>query len=161
MKNLVAIAVVTLVMAMGTSMSAQSPSQQFGIGAIIGGMNAVTAQYALSPAFHLGAGLGLELRDGNTNLQFSPYAKFIFAGSKELKPFLLGVFSIGSSSSGVTGVEGTTSTALNFGGGVEYFVTPNFGIWAGVIVLNLPLSPTGSKVGFGILSPSLGAEWFL
>lgn len=161
MKKVVAIAVVALVLVMGTQLKAQSPSQQFGIGAMVGGMNAVTAQYALSPAFHLGAGLGLELRDGNSFVSFAPYAKFIFAGSKELKPFLLGIFSINSSSSGQTGVEGSTSTALNFGGGVEYFVTPNFGIWAGIVVLNLPLSPSGSKVGFGILSPTVGAEWFL
>lgn len=161
MKKVVAIAVVALVLVMGTQMKAQSPSQQFGLGALVGGLNGVTAQYALSPAFHLGAGIGLELRDGNTNLSFSPYAKFIFAGSKELKPFLLGMFSISSNSSGVTGVEGTTSTALNFGGGLEYFITPNFGFYAGMIVLNLPLSPSGSKVGFGILSPFVGGEWFL
>lgn len=156
MKKLVAVTLVALVMAMGTSMNAQSPSGQFGVGVIVGELSGAQIQYAISPAVHVGTALGLELRDGNTNLGFSPYVKFIFAGSKELKPFLLGSFQILSLAG-----EGSTRTALNFGGGAEYFITPNFGVWGGIVVLNLPLSPSGSKVGFGILSPAAGLEWFL
>lgn len=155
MKKVVAIVIVALVMTMGTTMNAQSPSGQFGVGITVGGLNGAQVQYAISPAFHVGAGLGLELRDGNTGIAFAPYGKFIFAGSKEFKPFLIAILSIASYSG-----SSSTSTALNLGGGGEYFITPNFGLWGGIVVINIPFSPTGSKVGFGILSPTAGVEWF-
>lgn len=124
MKKVVSISIVALVMAMGTTItSAQSPDRQFGVGVTVGGMTGAQLQYAITPAVHVGAGIGLELRDGNTFLAFSPYGKFIFAGSKEFKPFLIAIFSISSMT------EGTTSTSLNFGGGAEYFITPNFGLF--------------------------------
>jgi len=159
MKKVVAVALVAFVLAMGTTMNAQSPDKQFGIGGVVGGVSAAQIQYAISPAFHLGAFLGLQIQ-GSTQLVFGPYGKFIFAGSKELKPFVFANLMISSTSTGGTNSVSSTSTGLNFGAGAEYFITPNFGFWAGITVLSLPLSPSGQDVGFGILAPSIGGEWF-
>ena len=156
MKNLFLVLIAFVMMSGAAMVSAQSPSGQVGVGASIGwhdiGGHVV---YAIDPAFHVGTQFGLLISDGNTQLTFAPYGKFLFKGSKELKPFLIGQLFISSSS-----VSGSSTTGLIFGGGAEYFITDRFGLFAQLAVLRIPFSPTGSKVSFGIATPAIGAEWF-
>lgn len=156
MKKFFLVLIAAVMMSGAATVSAQSPSEAFGLGASLGWYDAGGhVVYAITPAVHVGTQFGLLISDGNTNLTFAPYGKFLFSGSKELKPFVIGQFFISSSS-----VEGSSSTGLLFGGGAEYFITPHFGLFAQIAVLRLPFSPSGSKVSFGLATPSIGAEWF-
>ena len=156
MKKFFLVLVAAVMMSGAATVSAQSPSEAFGLGASLGWYNAGGhLVYAITPAVHVGTQFGLLISDGNTELTFAPYGKFLFKGTKELKPFVIGQFFISSSS-----VEGSSSTGLLFGGGAEYFITSNFGLFAQIAVLRLPFSPSGSKVSFGLATPAIGAEWF-
>ena len=139
-----------------TMVSAQSPSGQLGVGASIGwydiGGHVV---YAIDPAFHVGTQFGLLISDGHTQLTFAPYGKYLFKGSKELKPFLIGQLFLTSST-----VSGSSTTGLTFGGGAEYFITDHFGVFAQIAVLKVPFSPSTQYVTFGIATPAIGVEWF-
>ncbi|MCX6140590.1 MAG: hypothetical protein NTX15_07165 [Candidatus Kapabacteria bacterium] len=158
MKKIFLVLLATVMMAGAGTVSAQSPDQAFGIGASIGWYgNGGHLVYAISPAIHVGTQFGLLISDGSTQLTFAPYGKFLFKGTKELKPFLIGQFAIQSNSA--TNVTSATSTGLTFGGGAEYFITSNFGIFAQIAVLSIPFN-TGSVVSFGIATPAIGAEWF-
>lgn len=159
MKKVLAIAFAAATMAVGAS--AQSPDQQFGIGATVGSINGAQVQYAISPAFHLGTMVGLSIEDGGTSFSFGPYGKFILAGSKEFKPYILGQLAImrAPSTDGFGNSTSTTRTRLLAGAGAEYFITPNFGLFATVPVLSLPFED-GATVSFGILAPTVGVEWF-
>lgn len=161
MKKVVSAVLVAVVLMLGANKaSAQSPSEQFGFGGYVsgGGISAFQIQYAFTPAFHLGTGIGLAFQGGGSTVIFAPYGKFIFAGQKELKPYLQA--SIVIASFGTTNSTNSTSTSLNLGGGAEYFITPNFGTFLGMTVVSLPLSPSGDPA-FGFLMPTLGVEWFL
>jgi len=159
MKKVLAIAFAAATMAVGAS--AQSPDGQFGIGATAGYVNGAQLQYAISPAFHLGTTIGLEITDGATGLVFGPYGKFILAGSKEFKPYILGQLAImrQSAKDGLGNTSSTTNTSLIAGAGAEYFITPNFGVFGTIPVLSLPFED-GATVSFGVLSPTVGIEWF-
>lgn len=140
--------------------SAQSPDRVFGIGVTAGQSLGGHVLYAVSPAVHVGTGFGLALQSsGGTSsnqVYFAPYGKFLFSGSKEFKPFILGQFII---TSGGSGENSSTGTALNFAVGGEYFITPRFGIQGMITVVNIGLSP--SSTAFGLLTPAVGVEWFL
>jgi hypothetical protein len=134
-----------------TTASAQSPSGQFGLGATVGDLTAAQIQYALDPAMHIGANVGLALQDGTNLLTFAPYFKFLMRGSKEFKPFFIGQFVIVSGG-------GATSTGLGIGAGAEYFISSDFGLFAQVTVLGVSFDPSVTR--FGVLTPRIGAEWF-
>jgi hypothetical protein len=158
MKKVFAIAFAAVTMAAGAS--AQSPDGQFGVGATVGSISGAQVQYAISPAVHIGTMIGLSIEDGGTSFSFGPYGKFILAGSKEFKPYVLGQLAIMRNSVTVGNVtSSTTTTSLVAGAGAEYFITPNFGVFATVPVLTLPFED-GATVSFGILSPTVGVEWF-
>ncbi len=157
MKRIFSVVCAAVLVASASTAYAQSPSEQFGFGASIGWFGAGGhLAYAITPAIHVGTQFGLDISDGNSDLTFAPYGKFILAGSKELKPFFIGQFIINSNSGG-----GDATTGLRFGAGAEYFVSKNLGIFAQIRVLDIPFSPSGSKVAFGIATPAIGAEWFL
>jgi len=171
MKKVVAVALVAFVLAMGTTMKAQSPDGQFGIGVALGTEGAVSGaqiQYAISPAFHIGSLVGISVADGNTAIGIAPYIKFIFAGSKEFKPYAKAEFVLMNSSVDLgTDTQSSTRTSMNLGFGGEYFVTPNVGIFGGVSVIMIPFEKDelplviARKVTFGILMPQVGIEWFM
>ncbi|CAN5403310.1 hypothetical protein BH10BAC6_BH10BAC6_07830 [soil metagenome] len=140
--------------------SAQSPDRVFGFGITAGQALGGHVLYAVSPAIHVGTGFGLALQSqggsSSNQVYLAPYAKFLFSGSKEFKPFVLGQFML---SSGGSGENTSTSTALNFAVGGEYFITPRFGIQGMFNVIQIGLSP--SSTAFGLLTPAVGVEWFL
>lgn len=162
MKSIATLALaIVLVLAGGTNASAQSPDGQFGVGATISpSLSAAQLQYAITPAVHIGAGLGFGTSDGNSQFVFAPYGKFILAGTKEFKPFALAQLAVirQSFSTGLS-TSSTTTTSLNLGGGAEYFITPNFGVFAAIPVIAIPFND-GAEMSFGILSPTIGVEWF-
>lgn len=159
MKKVFLVLMAAVMMSGAATMSAQSPSEAFGIGASLGWFGAGGhVVYAISPAIHVGTQFGLLISDGSTQLTFAPYGKFLFKGTKELKPFVIGQFAIQSNSASTAG--SATSTGITFGGGAEYFITSDFGIFAQIAVLNIPFN-TGSVVSFGIATPAIGVEWFL
>lgn len=154
MKNLLlSLAVATVALFSANTASAQSPSQALGLGVTVGDLSAVQISYALDPAIHIGTAFGLALTEGTNMITFAPYGKFLFKGSKTLKPFIQAQFLIVSGG-------GATNTGLGVGGGAEYFITPEFGIFGQFNVLNAGFGDNGTT-SFGVLMPRLGAEWFL
>jgi len=157
-KNLFVVIVAALTVLGTSNASAQSPSEQFGVGASIGWFGSGGhAVYAFNSSLHVGTQFGLLISDGNTNLTFAPYVKYLIGGSKTLRPFFIGQFYISSTTANSTTAS---STGLRFGGGAEYFIGNDFGIFAQIAILDLPFSPTGSAVSFGIATPAIGVEWF-
>jgi len=160
MKSFAAFAAAAVVTLFGASVaSAQSPSEQFGFGVSAGdGLVGGHAVYAVTPAVHIGTQLGLVLTDGNNQFVFAPYGKFLFKGPKELKPYVWAQFGIATGKM-VNGIS-STQTGLAFGGGAEYFATPNVGIFGQIAVLDIGFGTGGTTV-FGLISPRVGIEWFL
>jgi len=151
--------IVMVLLGVGVS-NAQSPSQTFGFGVTAGQSLGGHILYAISPAIHVGTGFGLALQSqggaSSNQVYFAPYGKFLLAGSKEFKPFIIGQFMIAS---GGSGDNTSTNTGLNFGVGGEYFITPRFGIQGMFNVIQIGLSP--SSTAFGLLAPAVGIEWFM
>lgn len=153
---LFALVVALLISAM--SSRAQSPDQQLGVGVVAGSMYGGYVAYAISPAFHLGTQLGIRIESNNNQFFFGPYGKFIFAGTAEFKPFILGQFSILTNAAFNDRGERTASTSLAFAPGAEYFITQHFGLWGAVTMLYLGFTPSVTQ--FGLLGGNVGAEWF-
>lgn len=169
MKKISAIALVALLLIVGSSkVSAQSPDGQFGVGVALGDVSGMQLQYAISPAFHIGTRAMLRIQDGNTGIELGPYVKFIFAGSKEFKPFVQAMLQFQNATVDLgTDTQSSTTTALNLGFGGEWFATPNLGIFGNISLVRIPFGgnddPLVDKeaVSFGILMPTVGVEWFL
>lgn len=156
-------AAISLCSAQGTSTGVartQSPDQQFGFGFTAGQALGGHAVYAVTPAVHVGTGFGIQLESNNNVVYFAPYCKILLKGTNELKPYFMANITI-MSGGGTQTTESTTSTAFNLGGGGEYFITPNFGLYGGLNVLALGLSPTPTRTLIGLLTPYVGIEWFL
>ncbi len=170
-----AVALVALCCLTGTALSqvnstgsGMSPDRQMGLGLTAGNSLGFHFAYALNPGFHIGTGFGIALSSrshgssstsGNT-IWFAPYAKFIFAGMKDMKPFLLGAFSIESGkSTAETNSVSATNTGLVIGGGAEYFVSRNLGIYGQLTVISLGFGDI-STTDIGLMRPQVGIEWF-
>ena len=133
---------------------AQSPDGQLGLGITTGSQLGGTISYAINPAFHLGTIVGFEAANNVNTIVLAPYGRFLFAGPNPfLKPFIQAQFSL------LKVGDAEATTAIGVGGGAEYFVNRNLGIYAGLTIFNLGLSPSGNT--FGLLSPQIGVEWFL
>lgn len=150
--------------------SAQTPDRMFGIGVVTGGsFGAVQLAYALSPSFHIGAGLGIDLAsqsvDGGSsttsnNIIFAPFARLILKGTKNFKPFFHGQFIVASGkvTIGQTS-QSQTRTALDFGGGAFYFPANDIGIFGQISVINLGFGDLSTS-DLGFHSGRIGAEWY-
>lgn len=158
--------------------SAQSPSEEIGVGVIVGdGYTGVQGAYAISPAIHVGVNLafasvsnsvtvsGTTTSSSSTEVMFGAYGKFLLKGTKEFKPYAFGNLLYGSTSQdrgdGVS--ESVSGINLWAGVGAEYFITSNFGVFAQIRIFDLPLTRTDghTKVTtIGIGQPSIGLEWF-
>ncbi len=169
MKKFTAALVVALFLVIGLStVKAQSPDGQFGVGVALGDISGAQIQYAISPAFHIGTRFGISVMDGNTGIGLGPYVKFIFAGSKEFKPYAMAMLSFQNSSVDLgSSTVSSTQTGVNLGFGGEYFITPNFGAFGGITLVNIPFEKNedplvaARKVSFGVLMPTIGVEWFM
>lgn len=169
MKKFTAAAIVALFLVVGmSSVKAQSPDGQFGVGVAMGDVSGAQIQYAISPAFHIGTRFGISIMDGNTGIGLGPYLKFIFAGSKEFKPYVQAMLSFQNTSVDLgPNTASSTQTGVNLGFGGEYFITPNFGAFGGITLVNIPFEKNedplvaSRKVSFGVLMPTIGIEWFM
>ena len=159
MKVICTLFAVALIMLTGVSTSsAQSPDGQFGVGIIAGSSYGGYLAYALTPAWHIGTGVGLRVQSNNNQFYVGPYAKFLMSGTKELKPFILAQFMIMSDAAVSDDGTATAATSLGFAAGAEYFITPNFGLAGSITVLSLGFTP--SVTTFGLMNGNLMAEWF-
>lgn len=152
------------------SASAQTPDRMFGIGVVTGvSFGAVQLAYALSPSFHIGAGLGIDLAsasaDGgasasSNNIVFAPFARLILKGTKDFKPFFHGQFIVASGKVTVgQTTQSQTKTALDFGGGAFYFPANDIGIFGQISVINLGFGDVSTS-DLGFHSGRIGAEWY-
>jgi hypothetical protein len=131
---------------------AQTPDRQVGIGISTSGAHVA---YAISPGFHVGTQFGIDMYSSNgvssNGITFAPFAKFILAGMKDMKPYFWGAF-------GVQSGGGKTTTGLSLGAGAEYFASRNIGVFGHVSVINVGFDPSYTHIG--IVFPQVGIEWF-
>jgi hypothetical protein len=73
-----------------------------------------------------------------------------------IRPYAVGQFAIASRST----AGNTSSTGINLGGGAQYWFSDKFGVYGQVNVLEVPISPSGQDISFGVLTPSIGLELF-
>lgn len=171
------------IFAFGTA-QAQTPDQQFGVG--INTTGSIYAAYALNPAIHIGLGFSYvststavstttgsqtsSIDVPSSELFVGPFAKFLFMGTPIFKPFVIGQFGYASGSvkDPTNNVTTTVSrSAILAGGGAEYFVSRNLGIYAQVQLLEFDLTAdedankvSRKNTSFGISNGAVGVEWF-
>jgi hypothetical protein len=164
---------------------AQSPDAALGIGvsmtpslSIAGAGSSVglfggTVSYALSPAFHIGTGIGAgvttfvsegDTTESITTYLFSPYARLLFMGNETFKPMVQAQLLVGSLQTDQSFMK------MTFAVGAEHFVNRNFGIYGNVRIVDFDISNSftaggetvdGKKLAnFGFMAPTLGIEWF-
>lgn len=149
----------------GQSATAQSPDKMFGLG-IVGGTNlGIEAVYAVTPAVHIGASVGLGLFSANgvskNSVIFGPFARFIFAGKKNFKPFLAAGFTLVSGdvhTLGLGGVASGSKSMVGFGGGAFYFPANDIDVFGQLTFVGIALDPSSTFIG--TLSPHAGVHWY-
>ncbi len=148
-----------------------SPESQFGFGVNNAGMH---IQYAISPAFHIGLNLNLDVNSQDslpsgsktTSYDFGPYFKFIFGG-EVVKPYAyasLGIIQPGTGRFVVTrrGISADlpeTEMEIRVAAGAEYFFNRNVGLYGHVNLASL-LIEDPAVTDFGLLGGVAGAEFF-
>ncbi len=149
------VAVAAMVVCSAATLFADGPKSGLGVGVNRGGpaTSGVQVQYAINHDFHVGTQVGFRISDG-TDITFAPYAKY-FLGGTTVRPYAYGQFAISSKS-----VAGTSTTGVNLGGGAQYWFSDKFGVYGQVSVFELPISPSGQDVSFGVLTPAIGLELF-
>lgn len=171
--RLLSIAAVAVMMIVGAgSLLAQgsiAPNQQFGIGVNTGGFQ---LQYALSPGLQIGLSTTIASASQDsisaTGYGVAPYVRFLLEG--KVNPFFEAGFEYAKISSDNFLVEGTSTSTIFVAFGLEYFVNPNFGIFAHGSLFNLQLASDvevlgttveqPSVVAFGFFEPVAGIEWY-
>jgi hypothetical protein len=127
-----------------------APSSQFGIGINTSGAQ---IQYAITPGIQIGADVGLagsSAEGSKLVLEIGPYGRFLLEG--KVNPFVQVGFSIRNQ-------DTTTSTSLYLAGGLEFFYSPNVGVFGTVNILNVPFAD-GAEKTYGLLKGGLGIEWY-
>lgn len=146
----------------GTSaLLADGPKTGLGVGLNMGWLGGGgQVQYAIMDDLHAGTQFGLRI-SGGTNLTFAPYVKY-FLGGSSFRPFAIAQFALSSSTTDATPLVAVTTSTSQFliGGGGQYWFSDKFGLFAQLSVLEIPISPTGQNVSFGLLTPSFGVEYF-
>lgn len=169
MKTFLAFAAATMFCAGSAwAQKASGPTEQYGFGATLAtpttevNLSGVQGQYALSNDLHVGAGLGLELASEGSFVSVIPYAKYLFAPMGGFRPYVSGQLTIQKlSSDNLAGnSDGDVRLAFVAGVGAEYFITNNVGLFVTMPVLTLPFRDNAT-VSFGLLSPTIGMEFFL
>lgn len=156
MKKGLFVAAAAMMVCSAATLFANGPKSGLGFGVNRGGpaTAGVQVQYAINQDLHVGTQFGFRISDG-TDITFAPYAKY-FLGGSQVRPYAIGQFAISSKS-----VAGTSTTGITLGGGAQYWISEKFGVYGQVSVVEIPISPSGQDVGFGILTPSIGLELFL
>lgn len=167
-KVLTIVAAVLMSAGIASAQRSAAPSERFGFGATLAiptaevSMSGAQGQYALNESFHVGAGIGLEIADAGTFFSLSPYAKYLMAPMGGVRPYVIGQLAVQriSAENFAGNTESTTNTTIVAGIGAEYFITDSFGVFATIPALILPFR-SGGAVSFGVLSPTLGIEFFM
>ncbi len=142
------------------------------------GLYGGTVSYAISPAFHVGTGIGLGVntfvsandtanaQESVTAYLFSPYARLLFMGNESFKPLVQAQLLIGSLQTDQSFMK------MTFGIGAEHFTSRNFGIYGIVRLVDFDISnkvqgatkgtsvDADKKANFGFMAPTIGVEWF-
>lgn len=154
MKKGLFVAAAAMMICSAATLFANGPKSGLGVGVSTGWFGSGgQVQYAINHDLHVGAQVGFSISDG-TDITFAPYAKY-FLGGSSFRPYAIGQFAISSRSTG-----NTSTTGVNLGGGAQYWISEKFGVYGQISVLELPISPSGQDVAFGILTPSIGLELF-
>lgn len=154
MKKGLFVAAAAMMICSAATLFANGPKNGLGVGVNTGWYGSGgQVQYAINHDLHVGAQVGFRISDG-TDITFAPYAKY-FLGGSTVRPYAIGQFAISSRS-----VGNTSTTGINLGGGAQYWISEKFGVFGQISVLELPISPSGQDVSFGILTPSIGLELF-
>lgn len=151
---LLALIPVAFVLSTNSSNAQESvaPDAQIGIQA---GTLGFGFQYAASPSIQLGIVLGLLTGDAPTQLNLSPYVRWLFEGT--VNPYIFAGATFSSTENTITG-DSETSSAIGAGFGLAYYINPNVGFYGQFGILDIGLDP--STTNFGIFNGHVGVEWF-
>jgi len=105
--------------------------------------------YAVSSTLHVGSGIGLSIQEGANRFMLEPYAKLFLGSGGTVSPFIFGQFNIMFGDWEGSGLE--------FGAGLQSWVSSNVGIFGSLTVLDLGLDPSYTR--FGTLYPCVGVEF--
>lgn len=162
MKKGLFVAAAAMMVCSAATLFANGPKSGLGFGVNTGLHNlGGQVQYAINHDLHVGTQVGFRISDG-TDITFAPYAKY-FLGGSQVRPYAIGQFAISSTAAATSSAtaSNTSETGITLGGGAQYWISEKFGVYGQIAVLNLPFSPKEKKIGFGILTPSIGLELFL
>lgn len=156
---------------------AMTPSLGNGLTSGSPGLFGATVSYAISPAFHIGTGVGVGVQtfvgekdsaDAVTQYLFSPYARLLFMGNESFKPLVQAQFLLGSLQTD------QSFSKMTFAIGAEHFANRNFGVYGMVRLVDFDITvpkiknAAGEEVeignskqaNFGFMAPTIGVEWF-
>ncbi len=128
-----------------------APNQVIGLGVHTQAGIGAYAYYAVSSTIHVGYGVGMQIHENSNIFYLAPYAKFLFASSGQLYPFIYARLNLlfGDAS----------STSLWIGGGMQAWVARNLALYASLALLDIGFDP--SYTIFGLVRPEVGVEFNL
>ena len=163
------LSVFTLAIA-STFAMAQMPEEHVVVGASTGWFPGAHIGYNISEKTQAGFQLGFRSKgkadnEVGTNAQNSfvticLYGKHFLSKGGDFNTYGLGMLYINPASQDGINIGGANEGFL-LGAGAEYFPSKNVGLFAQIAVLRFPFSSTNDALNFGIMSPSVGIEWFL
>jgi hypothetical protein len=135
-----------------------APDGQFGLQA---GTHGVGLQYAASPSIQIGSTVGILFGDAPTDIILGPYVKWLFEG--DVNPYA----KVGADIVMPDNDNLDSYVDIGVSGGLEYYITPNFGVFGEVRVFgflsenNPSVTDGDADVIFGLpTSGHAGVEWF-
>ncbi len=148
---------------------AQLPEERVVVGASTGWFPGAHLGYNINDKFQLAVQLGLRsvgkseqasLADGNTYITICLSGKYFLTNSDDFNAYGLGVFYINPATMSGLNASGHNQ-GIALGAGAEYFPSKNVGLFAQLAVLRLPFDDKTDALHLGLLTPSVGIEWFL
>lgn len=149
---------------------AQMPEERVVVGASTGWFPGAHIGYTVADKFQLGAQLGFRNKGqadnevGTTSqssfVTICVYGKYFLSQGSDFNTYGLGMLYIHpASQAGIN--AGGANEGLLLGAGAEYFPSKNVGLFAQLAVVTFPFSTTNDALNIGLLTPSVGIEWFL
>lgn len=153
-----------------TTALAQMPAERVVVGASTGWFPGGHIGYTINEKFQLVAQLGLRTKGTaddeigttapGTFVTIGLSGKYFLSQGSDFNTYALGMFYVNPAEQDGLNTGGANE-GIVLAGGAEYFPSKNVGLFAQVAVLRFPFATKTDALNFGLLTPSVGIEWFL
>ena len=149
-----------------TSIYAQMPSERLVLGASTGWYPGVHVGYTVDEKFQFGAQVGFRMQgkvigEGTDSyVTICPFGKYLFSSGADFNTFALAQLYINPGRFQQINAGGSNNGFL-LGAGAQYFPAKNVGLFAQIALVNLPFNTNNDALSFGVMTPSVGIEWYL